>query len=148
MLQNTIYYAGKQTSGEELFLLEIVNIGNDFSNYIYTYVKAIYKDDKYKTVNVEFINNIFNSLYSLNMKNLEKIDGDLYNNILYSTVEFLLDYKKDLKINNEVYNFLIDNLELNGKADDKTNPFVKKDIYTANKIKALDFISEMENRKC
>lgn len=150
MFQNTIYYAGKQPLGEELFLLEFVNNENDFSNYIYVCAKAICKDDKYIITNVEFINNIFNCLYLLNVNNLEKIDGELYKKILYSTFEFLLNDKKNLKVNEEIYNMLINNLELeeNNNSKNKNEIFVKKDIYTVNKIKALDLISEMENKKC
>ena len=147
MFQNNIYYAGEQDSDKKLFLLEIINSENNFSNYIYAYVKAIHKDDKYIIMNIEFINNIFNSLYSLNVNNLEKIDGELYKNILSSIIEFLLKDNNNLNMNKKIYNMLMYNFELKENNDVENESSIKNDVYTVNKIKALDLISEMEDRK-
>lgn len=145
-----IYYTGKKIAGEDLFLLEIVINDNNFSNYIYAYVKAVCSDDRFIITNVEFINNIFNCLYSLNTNNLEEINGDLSKMFLQSIFEFLLKNKENIKENGYIYNIIMEKLKIKDKnnIDDKGRTTIKNDIYTANKIKALDLISEMENKKC
>jgi hypothetical protein len=141
MFEKTIYYTGKQIDNEKLFLLQVATGNNDLSNYIYASINIIDDNDKILVTKVELINNIFNCLYSLNIDSLKKISSEDSQILIKKIEEYLINTYKS---NENIYKKIIGDEGQNNQNDKKSDvSLVNNDIYTANKIKVLNFINEM-----
>ena len=141
MFEKTIYYTGKQIDNEKLFLLQVATGNNDLSNYIYASINIIDDNDKILVTKVELINNIFNCLYSLNIDSLKKISSEDSQILIKKIEEYLINTYNS---NENIYKKIIGDEGQNNQNDEKPDvSLVNNDIYTANKIKVLNFINEM-----
>lgn len=141
MFEKTIYYTGKQIDNEKLFLLQVATGNNDLSNYIYASINIIDDNDKILVTKVELINNIFNCLYSLNIDSLKKISSEDSQILIKKIEEYLINTYNS---NENIYKKIIGDEGQNNQNDEKLDvSLVNNDIYTANKIKVLNFINEM-----